>query len=200
MTVTRSTSRGERLRDGRVEAADRLRAAEDEQHALALADREALPRRLAVDRARVPDRGAGDEAGHARGGAAECLAGGRERHREHVGEARRRADGPAGDDVAVPQHDRDAQRGGRQQDRDRDVAAGREDRGRPPAARSAPACGTETPRRIGSRTAWTSSVAVRSERRREAAQRDRGRRHDRGLEAAVAAEPAELRRVRTRAE
>ncbi len=36
----------------------------------------------------------------------------------HVGQARRRADGPAGDDVAVPEHDRDAQRRRGQQDRD----------------------------------------------------------------------------------
>ena len=104
---------------------------------------------------------------HGRPGAAaaSARAGGRERHGQHVGEPRGRPDGPTGDDVAFPQHDRDAAAGGGHQDGDRDIAAGREDRGRPLAGQDRRACGTDTARRSGSRTAWTSASAVRSERR-----------------------------------
>ena len=104
---------------------------------------------------------------HGRFGAApaERPAGRLERDGERGGEPRGRADARPG--MTLPSHSTTGmpQRRRGHQDRDRDVAAGREDRGRAArAARIAAACGTETPSRIGSRTAWTSASVVRSER------------------------------------
>ena len=155
----------QRLGDRGVEAPDGLRAAEDEQDPLARRDVQPRPGRHAVDRGDVADRRAGHEARPVRGGAGQRPAGRLERDRERGGQPGGRPDRPARDDVAVPQHDRDAERRRRHQDRDRHVAAGREDRGRSLARPgSRPPAGRTAPRRIGSRTAWTSASVVRSER------------------------------------
>jgi len=121
----------QRLGHRRVEPADGLRPAEDEQHPFAGADIHACPGRLAVDRADVADRGPRHVTRATRGGRRQSSTRGVERDRQRVSQPRRGTDRPARDDVAVPHHDRDAQWGSRQQDRHGHVPAGREDRGRP---------------------------------------------------------------------
>ena len=69
------------------------------------------------------------------------------------------------------------------------IAAGRS------AARMAVACGTDAPSRIGSRTGWTSRSVVRSDRAASRRSGMPGGRDELRLEAAVAAEPAQVRRV-----
>ena len=191
---------GQGLGDRRIEAPDGLRPAEDEQDPFARGDVHPDPGGLAVDRRHVADRRAGDVAGAARRGRGERPAGGLERHRQRVRQPRRGPHGPAGDDVAVPQHDRDPQRGGGQQDGHGHVAAGREHRSR--------SLLDQDRRRLRDREGKPDRIedgvqveVGRSERSRgQAAQRDAGRGDEVRLEAPVPAQPAQLGRLRAGAE
>ena len=100
-------------------------------------------------------------------------------------------------DVAIPEHDRDAERRGGQQDRHGDVATGREDGGR--------ALAREHGRRLGDGQAEPDRIEHgvdvglgRPQRsRRQPGQRDAGRRDEARLQPAMAAEPVQRRPVRT---
>ena len=189
---------GQRLGDRGVEAADRLRAAEDEEHALVRRRRRAAAAAATrSDRRDVADRRPGHVARATRRAPASVR---QVASNETASAAASRAVArTARPGMTLPSHMTTGMPSGAAAIRTGhgDVAAGREDRGRPlrgrgsrsPAARTAP-------RRIGSRTAWTSASVVRSERSGEPAQRDARRRDERRLEAAVAAEPAQLRRRR----
>ncbi len=201
----------QRLGDGGVEPPHLLRATEDEQEPGAGRHAEPGPRRLAVDLAGVTDRGPGQVARPATtraGGpgagwnprSPERCARARERDRHEIGEAGRRPDAAARDHIALPEQNRDAERLGREQDRDRNVAAGREDRGRSMTG--------QVRRRPGDREGEPDRVEQRAERaidrperaQREPVERNPGRPDEPGLEPTVATEPGELRRVRSRAE
>ena len=178
MTWTSLDQRGQRLGDRGVEAADGLRAAEDEEQSAHRPGRRSgggPPPGRSTRRSRIGVPGHGSTAPRSGNGAA----GRREAHGEDVGEAGRRPDAPARDDVALPEDDRDAERCGRHEDRDGDVAAGREDRRR--------AIAGEDRRRLGHRRPEADRVEDevgvaldRSERAQdEAAERDAGRPDDR---------------------
>ena len=198
MTVTRSTSRGSA---SATAALNRRTACEPPKISRTRSPGPMSRRRRAASRStlgQIPDRRAGHEARPTGGGRRQRPTRRLERDRDAGRETSGRPDRPARDHVAVPQHDRDAQGRGRQQDRHRDVSAGGEDRGgalpgrgsRPPAGPTAR--GGADPARHGRRRSRRPQRAGR-----EAGQRNPGGRHERCLQAPVAAQPAELRRVRS---
>ena len=192
--------RGERLGHRRVEPANGLRPTEDQQHPVTRCDAQPLAGGLTVDRGRIADGCAGQVAGCAGRRGSEGLAGGRERHRQHVGEPGRRTDRATRDHVAVPQHDRDAERRRGKEDRDCHVTTGREDRGW--------SLGREDRCRLRHRCAEAQRVEDRMHvelRRAQRAQRESperypGARDDARLETPMPAEPDELSAVRARAQ
>ena len=115
-------------------------------------------------------------------------------YREERREPGDEADAPARDHVALPEHARDPEHERREQGRDRDVAAGREDRRG--AAREQQDEGLGDREAEADRVEHEVDVAARRAERaqEEAAHADALRRHERRLEAAVAAEPVELSR------
>ena len=140
---------------------------------------------LATSRIGVPVRRHGPR--RAQGGA-----GGRERHGERRGKARRGPDAAARDHVALPHERGDPEQARREEDRDRDVAAGREDRrGSPP---------DEQPDRLRNRQREADRIEhemdVPLDRSQgsqdEPAQRDRRRRDEPILEPAPAPDPGQL--------
>ena len=130
MTVTRSTSRGSA---SATAALKRRTACEPPKMSRTRSPGSTSIRVLAATRSIAPMSRIGvPVTKHGRFGerAAQRPAGGLERDRERGRQTGRGPDGPARDDVAVPHHDRDAERRRGHQDGDRHVAAGREDRGR----------------------------------------------------------------------
>jgi hypothetical protein len=191
---------GQRLGDDGVEPPDGLRPAEDEQHPDAVGDGQPPSGRLPVHLACIADGRAGHEArssGRRRG---QGRAGRRERDGQDVGQSRGHADGATGDDVAIPQDDRDAERRGRQEDRDGDVATGREDRRRPFGGQDRAGLGDG--RGQSDRVEDGMDVAVDRPQRAQGqpAQRDPRGRDDARLQTAVAAQPAEVNAVRSNAQ
>ena len=161
-TRTRSTSRGSAAGDRVVDPAHGLRAAEHQQDPLARPAAEPLARLVGVDPAERPDRRARSRTCAAWPSA---VAGRRVAHREHGRQPRDEPDAPARDDVALPQHARDPQHGRGEQHRDRDVAAGGEDRrGRAGAAGARTPAGPTGRAGSGRATRWMSRAAERSER------------------------------------
>ncbi len=153
----------QRRGDRRIEPAHGLRAAEDQ-------DRRKVRRNLEPGTRRLPGRSP------SRRGSGSRFDRPARRRRRALGRRRRttpRARRPAGpspgrparDRVALPQDDRDPERGGGEEDRDRHVAAGGQDRRGPSAARIAAACGIDSASRTGSRTVLTDRSTVRRERR-----------------------------------
>jgi hypothetical protein len=164
MTVAFSTRPWQGVGHGRIEAADRLRPAEDQQHPLPCRHLQMDTGSFPVDLARIADGRARHEARRVAGGRGEGLACRLVGDRDHVGQPGRQPDGLAWDHVAVPQDDRDAQRRRRHEHRNGHVAAGREDRGGPLPGEDGGACGTDAARRTGSSTVCTFRSTVRSER------------------------------------
>ncbi len=181
--------------DRGVEPPDGLRAAEDQHDPVARRDVELDTGGLAVDRLDVADRGAGDETRPVTDRGGKRTAGRLERHRHHVGESRGQAHGTTRDDVAVPQDDRDAQRSGGHQDRDRDIAAGREDRCWPLAGQDRRGLRDGRGQADGVRDRVHAAVHGAQRAQHETVQRDAGRGHERRLEPTPAADPAELGRT-----
>jgi hypothetical protein len=185
----------QRLGNGRVEAEDGLRSAEDEHHPRIGREVEPLAGLGPIDRRRVPDRRARHEP---------RLPGTRERpprrlvgDGDRTGEAGRQPDGPAWNDIAVPEDDRDPHGGGSHEGRDRHVAAGREDR-----RRSLPG---EDRRCLRDRDREAQRIEDRVDAHVDRSQRAQGQPPDgmprgsdqAGLEAAMAPDPDELRCVRS---
>ena len=138
--------------------------------------------------------------GAARGGRGERRARRLERDREDVRQSGHGADRAAGHHVAVPEHDRDAQRRGGHQDRDGHVPAGREDDVRSRAGEHRG--GLRHGRGEAQRVEDGVDVTLRRPQGADgqSAQRDTGRGHDGALQPAMAADPAKVRRVRPGAE
>jgi hypothetical protein len=186
------------LGHGGVEAADRLGPTEDQHDRAVGRQVEARPRLVAADLAHVPDRGPRQvpRPPRPRQGDARLLVRDGDRGRQPCGQL----DGPAGDDVAVPEDHRNPERRRRHHRRDGDVATGREDRGGPLPGedrrrlRNRPG----EPDRIEDRVDAHVDGAERAQR--QAADADSRRVDEDRLEAAVSAEPDELRRVRSIAE
>jgi hypothetical protein len=165
-----------------------------------MGDPEALPRGRPIDARRVADRGAGDVARLVGSCGPQCVAGRFERDGQDVGEAGGSPDRASGDHVAIPQDDGDAQRGRSEEDRDRDVAAGREDR-----RRSKP---REDRGRLWDRRAQAERIEDRVDvepdrpqrAQDEALERDARCGDEAGFQTTVAAEPGELSGVRSSAQ
>ena len=192
---------GQGLRDRGVEPADRLRPSEDQQHSRGRPDAKSLACRDAVDGPHVADGGARDEAGPPRGlTPPETEAGLREGHREDVREAGSRPDAPARHHVSFPHHDRHALRCGRDQHGNGDVTAGREDRGRSLTRQHRHGLRDGRGESNGVEDGVDREVDGAERAQGQQAQGETGRPDDRGLEPTMAAEPAELRPVRTSAE
>ncbi len=179
-----------------VEAPHGLRPAEDEEQARRRRDSQPLAGCLAVDRARVPNRGPGHVAAlHAERGASRL-----EADRDHVRQPGGRPDAAAGHHVPLPEDRGDAQEACCGKDRDRDVAAARDDGVRAVAG--------QPPERLRERRRepeWIEhEVDIASgapERAQgEPRERDPDPRDDPGLQAAMAADPGQLRRGRQGAE
>jgi hypothetical protein len=111
----------------RIEAADGLGAAEDEDRRGVGGQAEPGSRVGPLDEGHVSNRGAREKRGPVSTG--EGDPGRLVRDRQRLGQPRGRPDRTPRDRVALPENDRDPQRARGENRRDRDVAAGREDRG-----------------------------------------------------------------------
>ena len=183
--------------NGPVETPDGLRSAEDQEQSLAGTELEPRPGGLAIDVGEIAYRGPGEITGVTAGQGRACIA---EADRDHGRQPGRRPDAPPRYDVAFPEDDRDPERGGRQHHRDCRVATRREDRGRPVTGEDGGGLrnrGTQ-PQRIQDEVDVALDGPQRSDE--EPLERDPCRLDDRRLEAAMAAEPADVRRVGKRAQ
>ena len=165
-SLARASAPAQALRPGDVDHDGRARRAAAAPPATASLNRRTAcepPKITTQPRVRPGCRGAparrGDRPPRRRGSAcrsrsSDCPAGqgraGRpEADGERRGQPRRRADAPAGDDVALPQERRDPEEPRGDEHRDRDVPAGREDRRGPPPE--------QPPQRLRARTARAGS-------------------------------------------
>ena len=185
----------QRRRDGGIEPADRLRAAEDEDRRAIGRQVEASAGLVTGDRTDVADRRpgwVGRDAGRRQRAPGRLV-----RDRQRVGQPGGRPDGAARHGVALPEDDRDPHWRRCQQDRHGDVPAGGQDRRRPLGGQDGR--GLRHGRRQADRVEDGVDRHVDGSQRAQgqASAADPGVANELGLEATMPADPDQVRRART---